>query len=642
MAEDDTGKGGGTDPTDVGVSLRGEHLRGATQPLERTERFDDRYLEVGHLGRGGMGEILLCTDLRIGRDVAMKVLRDKESAEGGVVWRRFMREARVQGQLEHPTVAPVYDVGLDPRRRVFFTMKRVRGTTLRRVLGALASGDAAAKQEHSRHKLLAAFVQVCLAVDFAHSRGVVHRDLKPANIMLGDFGEVYVLDWGVAKVFGFDDAPDDVAKRVSDSGEQPVLDYADPASTEHGTRLGTLGYMAPEQIEGAQTDGLCDVYSLGAILFEILAQGPLHPGDLDERTASTLAGVDARARLREKNPDVPPELVDIVARAVARDPKRRFPSPRDLSDALDRYLSGDRDVAQRRKLADEHARSAVKAAKQALGAPGVASDEARSNAMREVSRALALDPSNAEAMRAFVQLVTELPDEPPLEVAREVILENQRSRKVFARSMSIAALGWFSMLPVWLWLGVRDLPMTLATNLLWATAVLLQYGLARHPNPGFNVTLAPLVAWVAALACLSRATGPFVVVPALAGIVALGHAMHGSRKRRLFTTLVCTGAVLLPALLEWLGWIAPTTIFAGGTMTIVPRVLDFPDQAMRGTMLAANVLLIALPALFIGGFRDRAQKSLERQLMTAWHLRQFVPGAWNEAAPDTSRAPPSG
>jgi serine/threonine-protein kinase len=167
-----------------------------------TRRYEPREL----LGEGGMGEVHRCTDARIGREVAMKVMRHAD--EPGSSTKRFRREALLQANLEHPSIVPVYDVGVDAEGAPCFAMKRVRGQTLRHILTRIAEGDELARRRYPVHKLLGAFSQVCLAIDFAHSRGVIHRDLKPANIMLGDFGEVYVLDWGLASTAGAPDSED--------------------------------------------------------------------------------------------------------------------------------------------------------------------------------------------------------------------------------------------------------------------------------------------------------------------------------------------------------------------------------------------------------------------------------------------------
>ncbi len=145
-----------------------------------------------------MGEVRALDDRRVGRTVAMKTLHDQSDSAGARM--RFVREARIQGQLEHPSVLPVYDFGLDPQDRPYFTMKQLRGHTLSQILASLAAGDADTIDRYSLRKLLSELRDVCLAIEFAHSRNVIHRDLKPGNIMLGDFGEVYVLDWGLAKL----------------------------------------------------------------------------------------------------------------------------------------------------------------------------------------------------------------------------------------------------------------------------------------------------------------------------------------------------------------------------------------------------------------------------------------------------------
>ncbi len=270
-----------------------------------------RYLTRETIGVGGMGEVRLCTDLVIGRDVAMKVMRESKSGSSGLR-ARFEREARLQGQLEHPAIVPVYDLGGG-----FFTMKRVRGHTLEGILRGLLREDTAFASFTLR-RLLVAFVQVTQAIAFAHARGVVHRDLKPGNIMLGDFGEVYVLDWGLAKVLGRSEVvveteEDDMPTRVG-------------SRTAHGALLGTPGYMPPEQARGDHDalDARADVYALGAILFEILTLEPLHRrGTLEEVIESTMFGTEARPTVRAPDAKPLPELDAVCVRATAVDARDR-------------------------------------------------------------------------------------------------------------------------------------------------------------------------------------------------------------------------------------------------------------------------------------------------------------------------------
>ncbi|MEO7091663.1 MAG: serine/threonine-protein kinase, partial [Polyangiales bacterium] len=191
-----------------------------------------RYAETALLGEGGMGKVVLAHDARIGREIALKELRADRDL-GPAERERFLREARVQGQLEHPSIVPVYDIDRRTDGTVFFTMRRVLGRTLHTVIEDLATGEPAAVARYTQRELLTAFATICLTIDYAHMRGVIHRDLKPANIMLGDFGEVYVLDWGLARLVDEIEPEAAVASRLSTPG----------------MLMGTPQYMAPEQME---------------------------------------------------------------------------------------------------------------------------------------------------------------------------------------------------------------------------------------------------------------------------------------------------------------------------------------------------------------------------------------------------------
>ncbi|MEO8878045.1 MAG: serine/threonine-protein kinase [Polyangiaceae bacterium] len=260
--------------------------------VPKDDGFGSRYTTSDLLGEGGMGEVRLAHDARIGRDVAMKVVRPGQGSRSDLR-SRFLREARVQGQLEHPAIVPVYDLGARPDGAAFFTMKRVRGKTLEEVIEDLRAHDVAAEAEFPRRKLLSAFASICLALDFAHARGVVHRDLKPGNVMLGGFGEVYLLDWGLAKI-------KNDAEPLSSNEEKEIIDapQSTRGQTEAGAVMGTPGYMAPEQLVSTDVDGRADIYALGAILFEILTLVPLHNRPkLAQVLESTLTGPETRASM---------------------------------------------------------------------------------------------------------------------------------------------------------------------------------------------------------------------------------------------------------------------------------------------------------------------------------------------------------
>jgi eukaryotic-like serine/threonine-protein kinase len=200
--------------------------------LDAEDRFQAREL----LGQGGVGEVWRAQDVAIEREVAIKRLRSTAPRENDI--RRFIREAKLQGQIEHPAVVPVHDLGQGPDGHPYFVMRRIRGQTLKEILEQLAR-DREDQPRYSRRKLLTAFSSVCLAVHYAHSQGVIHRDLKPENVMLGDFGEVYLLDWGVAMRLASTES-EGIAEPL-DSGRE-----LDPSLTGAGNVLGTPAYMAPE------------------------------------------------------------------------------------------------------------------------------------------------------------------------------------------------------------------------------------------------------------------------------------------------------------------------------------------------------------------------------------------------------------
>ncbi|MCW5808494.1 MAG: serine/threonine protein kinase, partial [Deltaproteobacteria bacterium] len=260
------------------------------------------YLIGELIGRGGMGEVLAAVDTRIGREVAIKRMRGEAPSREATA--RFLREAMVQARLDHPAIAPVHELGADETGQPYFTMKRLTGVTL---AAKLADGGA------TLQLLLRAFVDVCRAISFAHARGVVHGDLKPANIMLGEYGEVYVIDWGIARVV-------DTARPAP----APV-DGAGPS-----TPLGTPGYMAPEQLRDGTALPASDAYALGSILFELLAGEPLHPrGTL--AIVSTLSTPAASPLERRPDRHVPVELDAITRAALVDDPAAR-PTARTLAD----------------------------------------------------------------------------------------------------------------------------------------------------------------------------------------------------------------------------------------------------------------------------------------------------------------------
>src|SRR5262249_42227730 len=259
--------------------------------LPRTER----YALDGEIGRGGMGVVLRGRDPKLGREVALKVLRE-QYADNEEAKQRFLEEAQIAGQLQHPGVVPIYELDHFEDGRPFFAMKLVKGRTLAALLKERPDPT------HDRPRFLQIFEQTCQALAYAHSKKVIHRDLKPANVMVGAFGEVQVMDWGLAKVLG-------------NESESPPADPDNPGSclpltppglsgtdTQPGSIRGTPAYMPPEQALGEvdRLDRRSDVFGLGAILCEILTgQPPYGLADWDSalRRAIRADLTDALARL---------------------------------------------------------------------------------------------------------------------------------------------------------------------------------------------------------------------------------------------------------------------------------------------------------------------------------------------------------
>jgi serine/threonine protein kinase len=294
-----------------------EHLRDVA---DWPDLSGTRYELVDRLGRGGMGAVYLARDRELDRQVALKVLdapRPTPEAEA-----RLLREARVLARLEHPGIVPVHDVGWLPDGRLFYTMKRVKGSRL----------DDVASAGGSVPELLRVFERICEAVAFAHARRVIHRDLKPENVMVGDFGEVLVLDWGVAKLL--DEASGALAaEHDGQPARVPGAGRDGAPVTTGGTVLGTPGYMAPEQSRGEveRVDARADVYALGALLDFLLRRGARESGTGD---AGRPVGANTRPR------GIPRQLEAIRRKALAEDPDQRYDSVLALAADVSRFEAG--------------------------------------------------------------------------------------------------------------------------------------------------------------------------------------------------------------------------------------------------------------------------------------------------------------
>jgi eukaryotic-like serine/threonine-protein kinase len=584
-----------------------------------TADFDRRYRPGRALGEGSMGEVLVMRDTRILRDVAMKRLHPEHHAHRPDLRDRFLREARIQGQLEHPAVVPVYDIGVDSEGREYFTMKRVRGRTLEQIIRGLREHDPA-YESYTRRRLITAMSRVSLAVAFAHERGVSHRDLKPSNIMIGDYGEVHLLDWGIAKVVGVDDPF--VEDRVDLSKDRVQR-------TETGFVVGTPGYLAPEQARGetGTYGGRSDIYSLGAILFEAMTLERLHAaGDVEQILASTLQGVEARPSARTPLRDLPPELDEIIARATALDPDQRYTSARELNDDLERLLDGDRDSTRRAEIAAEHTANA-KAALALARRGGRHADGQHRRAVGELLQALALEPNHAEARATMVQLLLEPLERLPEDAYSELEEVNRRDRTRASRANGWAFLGWMATFPLIAAMGIREHAALYALG--GALMLLVGYtwwmATTGRTQPRY---MAFGVVWTfCCLAAMSMFFGPLFFVPGLSVTAATSYlvSLRASRRSRSFVLLASLASVLVPTLLHLLDVLPPRYSFDGNGLTILPALVGLPERATWAFLLVGNCLTVIIANVLVG----RAVAALlraERRLFTqAWRLRQFLP-----------------
>jgi eukaryotic-like serine/threonine-protein kinase len=388
-----------------------------------------RYEDGPLLGSGGMGEVRLRRDRHIGRAVAVKTMHTH--VESPDTKQRFLREARVQGQLEHPAIVPVYDLGRN-EGRLYFTMKRVRGLTLSRILHGLQQNEEAFLRKFPRRRLVAAMLQVARAIHYAHTRGVVHRDLKPSNLMIGDFGEVYVLDWGLAREM--EDPVPSAERRSMVAADPSMLKIIKPNYnlTKPGNLVGTLSYMAPEQARAEVIDGRADIYALGVMLFEILTLRRFRDDANYVRVVAMIVdGIVARPS--EHVEGIDPGLDEICVRCTQVDRDDRYQTAEEVSLALERWLDGERDITTKKALAARH----VERARALLGSSRPRHD-ALPEAMHEALRAMALEPAHAEAQRLLVEVLSDTSGE-TLPRDAEQDLEDARAREGREGNLSVAA-----------------------------------------------------------------------------------------------------------------------------------------------------------------------------------------------------------
>ena len=317
------------EPESINISGKNENGRS----LSDVERYSFRE----EVGRGGIGRVLVAFDQRVGREIAIKELLKKDDGvkETPLTDKmrtdkmRFLKEAMVTGQLEHPGIVPVYEIGEDEKGNQYYTMKLVRGVTLS---DAINKSDTLQK----RLRLLPHFRDICNAVAYAHSKGVIHRDIKPENIMIGEFGETVVIDWGLAKVKGqVDENEGELRDEIS------LLIETEHGKTAKGKAIGTPAYMPPEQAKGdiSEIDERSDIYSLGAVLYEILTGHPPFEGkNARETVAMVMNG--SPISIFDLEPDAPADLCAVVEKTLTSNKNMRYQTAKEVAKEIENFMAG--------------------------------------------------------------------------------------------------------------------------------------------------------------------------------------------------------------------------------------------------------------------------------------------------------------
>lgn len=289
------------------------------EPPPKISNSFKKYTHFRALGTGGKASLVSCKDTNLGRRVVLKMLRP-ELAEDQVELRRLLREARITAQLQHPATVPLYELGQNDEGDWFFAMKKIEGHTLFEIIVGLARREARTEREFDLNRLLGILTQVGDALSYAHVRGVIHRDVKPENIIVGMFGEVTIIDWGAAKVWGM---PND--------GDEDTM----------GQRGGTPLYMSPEQVLGNRlVDERTDIFSLGVVMYEILCQRePFRGRDVSQTFRNIVEKAPLPPREAAPHRYIPEALERICLKAMSKDPNDRYSSMRAMMEAVNQFRS---------------------------------------------------------------------------------------------------------------------------------------------------------------------------------------------------------------------------------------------------------------------------------------------------------------
>jgi serine/threonine-protein kinase len=444
----------------------------------------------------------------------------------------------------------------------------------------------------------------------------VHRDLKLSNLMLGDFGEVYVLDWGVAKVVGAEEFMRD-----------PITGIRSDINHTNDDMLGTLGYMAPEQIlDSTGVDARADIYALGVILFMLLTRERLHTQKNRADIAnSTHTGADARASVRAPNLNIPPELDAICVKATAVDPDQRYSSARALHDEVQRFLEGDRDMRLRVEVAARHLNEAKRVLASTDDEVGGAT-ERRRRALQETARALAVSPESEEAAALMSSLMLNPPEQVPPEVELETaeLSERELATTGAAGAAALIAVVVFGFLQL-TWLGVRSwaaigsfLGLIGLAALASLTAKFTRHRVMPHVVSSVFFSLAMVM--------MSRIAGPFSFPPLLTvAYIIFISGTHGLGRWRLVCLTVAFAGVMIPAGLEVAGVVTSQFVFEDGSLRIVESAIQFRGTRVIPALVFTILAVFAACLAVVWHYSSVDTQTRRRLLLMAWHLRQLAP-----------------
>lgn len=585
--------------------------------------FDDRYRFERNLGRGGMGEVKLYWDEQIGRPVAIKTIReDRETTTD--LETRFLREARTQGQLEHPAIVPVHELGRLSDGSAFFAMKEVSGATLTETLRTMQTEGSDATECY-RRRLLNAFGRLCLAIDYAHQRGVSHRDLKPDNIMLGDFGEVWVLDWGMASSSG----PSGPGTGVISGDDEKLTGYGDV--------FGTPGYAAPEQmnlVEG-EVGPPADIYALGVLLFEVLTFERLHEG-ANLRALSWSTSTGGKLAQTDVTVEVPAELRALMDRCLVSDPTERTITPREIYDAIEAFQDGERNLELRRKLAEEQLEVARRAAYAVTESDGL--DE-RKEALAALGRSASLSPDNPET----VQLLSRILETPMSELPQEIVDAQETTQRERFRGLApLGACLYGSLLLFWPFADIIGMKGNRSTLLFFIPVIavsILSALVTRRDTWNPRLAACTILACNLAMAALTTFFGSLILTPVgLLSSMAIWSLLVPRALLRfsMSTAFLC---ILIPVGLEC-GGITQFYGQSGSMFTVSSDVIDMSHGLVVPFITAGT--LFGMLLFCVTAFRVRRElDASERQLMVfTWHLKELFPLLHGDA-PSTDESDPT-